>query len=93
MSFKLRVSLSHKMGEPNLGSRGSSITIEKDIESSLVTAPAELKEQIQLLFALARTSLPEVLGTSHDNAPGLGDAWPAGESGTGTSHSDNQANG
>jgi hypothetical protein len=46
-----------------------------------------------LLFALARTSLPEVLGTSHDNAPGLGDAWPAGESGTGTSHSDNQANG
>ena len=74
MSFKLRVSLNHKMGEPNLGSRGSSISVEKDVESSPVTVPSALKEQIQLLFALARTSLPEVLGTGRDNVPGLGDA-------------------
>jgi hypothetical protein len=92
MSFKLRVSLSHKMGEPNLGSCGSSISVEKDIESSLVTEPAKLKEQIHLLFALARTSLPEVLRTGRDNVPGLADAWLAGESGIGNRHLDNQAN-
>jgi hypothetical protein len=93
MSFKLHVSLSHKMGEPNLGSRGSCISVEKDIESSLVTAPAELKEQIQSLFALARTSLPEVLGTGRDNVPGFADARLAGESDNENPHSRHQSNG
>ena len=93
MSFKLRVSLSHKMGEPNFGSRGSSISVEKDIESSLVTAPAKLKEQIQLLFGLARMSLTEVVGTGRDNVLGLGDAWPAGKSVNDNPHSDHQSNG
>jgi len=47
MPLKLNVGLSRKVGDTNYGSRGASVNVELELESSLVGEPAKLQERIR----------------------------------------------
>jgi hypothetical protein len=61
MPLKLNVGLSRKVGESNYGSRGASVNVEMELESTLVGEPAKLQDRIRQLFAIVRSSLAEEL--------------------------------
>src|SRR5271154_787043 len=71
MPLKLNVGLSRKVGEADYGSRGASVNVEMELESSLVGEPAKLQERIRQIFGIVRTSLAEELnGNGHSHANG-----------------------
>jgi hypothetical protein len=63
--MKLNVGLHRKVGEANYGSRGASVNLELELDSSLVGDPARLKERIRQLFGLVRTAVAEELNGSN----------------------------
>jgi hypothetical protein len=70
MPLKLNVGLSRKVGEANYGSRGASINVEMELDSTLISEPVKLRERIRQLFGLVRTSLAEELnGGGHASSP------------------------
>jgi hypothetical protein len=85
MPLKLNLGLSRKVGESNYGSRGASVNVEMEVDSSLVTEPDKLKERIRALFGLVRTSLAEELnGNGNGHHPGTnGDPKEAGQGSNG----------
>jgi len=94
MPLKLNIGLSRKVGEANYGSRGASVNVEIEVDSSLVNEPARLQEKIRQVFGLARASVADELnGTNghghasrHDN-----NGRHNGSNGNGAGH--NGANG
>jgi len=64
MPLKLNISMSRKVGEPNFGSRGATVGLEMEVDSSLVEQPRELHARIARLFRLVRASVDrELIGT------------------------------
>jgi hypothetical protein len=61
MPLKLNVGLSRKVGEPNYGSRGATVNLELEVDSTLAAEPVRLQERIRELFALAKASVDEEL--------------------------------
>ncbi|MBI1314471.1 hypothetical protein GC176_24525 [bacterium] len=61
MPMKLNVGLSRKVGEPGFGSRGASVNLELELDSSLVDDPDRLRERIRQLYHLAKSSVDEEL--------------------------------
>ena len=55
--LKLNVGFTKKVGEANYGSRGASVNLELELDSSLVGDTDRLKERIRQLFGLAKTSV------------------------------------
>jgi hypothetical protein len=83
--LKLNVGLTKKVGEPNFGSRGASINLEQELDSSLVADPVKLKERIRQLFAVVRSSLAEeVNGNGHSAQPSADPKPAPGQNGNGT---------
>ena len=64
MPMKLNVGLSRKVGDPNYGSRGATVNLELEIDSTLVAEPERLQERIRELFGLAKASIDEELQTA-----------------------------
>ena len=89
MPMKLNVGLSRKVGEPNYSSRGASMNLELELDSSLVEEPERLRERIRQLYQLAKLSVDEELnGNGHRHQEGTGhgngfDRYRAGDSGSG----------
>jgi hypothetical protein len=79
MPLKVNVGLSRKIGESNYGSRGASVNMELELDSSLIGEPAKFQERIRQIYALARTSLNEEL-----NGGGNGPATNGHANGAGT---------
>ena len=86
--IKLNAGVSRKIGEPNYGSRGASVNVELELESSVVNDTDALYEKIRRLFALAKRSVDEELGISTSapsngggpgNTPSNGETRPATE--------------
>lgn len=69
MPLKVNVGLTKKLGEANYGSRGASVNVEMELESTLVSEPGKLQERIRQLFVVVRSSLAEEL---NGNANGNG---------------------
>src|SRR5690606_28027585 len=65
--LKLNVGLSRKVGEANYGSRGASVHLELEVESTLAADAKTLQERIRSLFRLARSAVDEEL-TGHASA-------------------------
>ena len=63
MPLKLNIASSRKIGEPNYGSRGATVGLEMEVDSSLVDNPRQLHERIQRLFRLAKQSVDLELGS------------------------------
>lgn len=74
MPLKLNVGASKKVGESNFGSRGASINVEMELDSTLVNDPPKLQERIRQLFGLVRASLAEEL-----NGNGNGSIGPSSQ--------------
>ena len=95
--MKINVGLCRKIGEANFGSRGATVNLELELDSSLVGEPARLKERIRQLFALVRTSLAEELNGGNGNGRGQqsnGEAQPPNsQNGNGNGHSSGAPNG
>lgn len=60
--IKLNCGVSRKVGEPNYGSRGASVNVELELESSAAQDADLLHDRIRRLFALAKASVDEELG-------------------------------
>lgn len=68
--LKLNIGASKKVGEQNYGSRGASVNLEIELDTSLLTEPAKLQEKIRQLFGVARQSLAEELnGNGNGHSP------------------------
>ena len=62
--MKLNAGFSRKVGEPNYGSRGASVNVELEVESSLVGDADALMNRIRNLFAIAKRAVDaELNGT------------------------------
>src|SRR5262245_24120309 len=82
MPLTINVGLSKKVGESNYGSRGASVNLELELDSSLAQEPTKPQEKIRQLFGIVRTSLAEELnggnGQSHaSKGNSNGNAAPA----------------
>jgi hypothetical protein len=97
--MKINVGLCRKIGEANFGSRGATVNLELELDSSLVGEPAKLKERIRQLFALLRTSLAEELNGGNANGQAQqsnGDSQPPNSqtgNGNGNGHNTGAQNG
>lgn len=69
MPLKVNVGLTKKVGEANYGSRGASVNVEMELESTLVTEPGKLQERIRQLFTVVRSSLAEELNGNGHSKP------------------------
>jgi hypothetical protein len=74
--LKLNVGLSKKIGLPDYGSRGASVNLELELDSSLVGEPDRLKERIRCLFGLAKASVDEELASGTSSPPTNGHEQP-----------------
>jgi len=94
MPLKLNIGLSRKVGEANYGSRGASVNVEIEVDSSLVSEPAKLHEKIRNVFGLVRASVAEGLngtnGHCHADSPDM-NGRQNGSNDNGAAH--NEANG
>ena len=79
MPLKLNIAMSRKVGEPNYGSRGATVGLEMEVDSSLVNEPQQLHERIARLFQLAKQSIDAELGSRSAN----GQHTSTSESGSG----------
>src|SRR5262245_48199084 len=87
MPLKANVGLSRKVADNNYGSRGASINIELELDSSLIGEPAKFQEKIRQVYGLARAALNDELngnGQSND---------ATNESGNGNTPQNGSANG
>jgi hypothetical protein len=64
--IKLNIATSRKVSDNHYGSRGGTVGIEVEIDSSLVGDSAKLQAQIRHLFELARKSLTEELEANNE---------------------------
>ncbi len=62
--IKLNAGVSRKVGEPNYGSRGATVNVELELESSAAQDAHLLHDRIRRLFAIAREAVAEELGLS-----------------------------
>ena len=61
MPMNLNVGLSRKVGEPNYGSRGATVNLELEVDSTLAAEPDRLQDRIRELFGFAKMSIDEEL--------------------------------
>ena len=73
MPLKLSIASSRKIGEPNYGSRGATVGLEMEVDSSLVEHPRQLHERIRRLFRLAKQSVDLELGSPNSAENRLSD--------------------
>jgi hypothetical protein len=79
--LKLNVGFNRKAGEANYGSRGASVNLELELDSSLAGDSERLKDRIRSLFLLAKASVDEELtsgGSGNGHAGGRNQAAPSG---------------
>jgi hypothetical protein len=79
MPLKVNVGLSKKVGEANYSSRGASVNVEMEFDSTLVSEPGKLQSRIRQLFGLVRTSLAEELNGNKDVGNGTGNGPDNGQ--------------
>lgn len=65
MPLKLNIAMSRKVGEPNYGSRGATVGLEMEVDTSLANEPQQLHDRIARLFQLAKHSIDAELGSRH----------------------------
>ena len=59
--IKLNAGFSRKVGEANYSSRGASVNLELELESSMIADPDKMQDKIRALFRLARSAVDEEL--------------------------------
>ena len=72
MPLKTNVGASRKIADNNYGSRGASVNLEVELDSSLIQDPERLQERIRQVFRMAQQAVDEELArqstaNGHDN--------------------------
>ena len=75
--IKLNAGFSRKVGEANYSSRGASVNLEMEVESSTIDSPEKMHERIRNLFLLARKAVDEELKNGNGSTSKKDDATPA----------------
>ncbi|MDB4680096.1 hypothetical protein OAE80_03840 [Planctomycetaceae bacterium] len=57
MPLILNVNVSKKVGEPNYGFRGASVSLQQELDTSLIHQPQQLQTDIRALFEQAREAV------------------------------------
>jgi hypothetical protein len=73
MPLRTNVGVNRKVADNNYGSRGASVNLEIELDSSLIQEPERLQDRIRQVFRLARQSVDEELARQiedhgHDNS-------------------------
>lgn len=94
MPLKTNVGISRKVADNNYGSRGASVNLEVELDSSLIQEPERLQERIRQVFRLAQQSVDEELArqntaNGHDN----GQMGAANGNGSGQHNGNSVSNG
>ena len=61
MPLKTNVGVSRKVADNNFGSRGASVSLEVELDSSLIQEPERFHDRIRQLFRMAQQSVDEEL--------------------------------
>jgi hypothetical protein len=61
MPLKTNVGVSRKVADNNYGSRGASVNLEVELDSSLINDPERFQDRIQQVFRLAQQAVDEEL--------------------------------
>ncbi|MGA2617370.1 MAG: hypothetical protein ABSF26_07155 [Thermoguttaceae bacterium] len=61
MPLKTNVGVSRKIADNNYGSRGASVNLEVELDSSLIQDPERFQDRIRQVFRLAQQSIDEEL--------------------------------
>jgi hypothetical protein len=71
MPLRTNVGVNRKVADNNYGSRGASVNLEIELDSSLIQEPERLQERIRQAFRLAQQSVDEELArqTAAGDAP------------------------
>jgi hypothetical protein len=67
MPLKTTVSVSRKIADNNYGSRGASVGLEVELDSTLIQAPERFHERIRQVFRLAQQAIDEELNRQQAN--------------------------
>ena len=62
MPLKTNVGVSRKVADNNYGSRGASVNLEVELDSSLIQEPERFHDRIRQVFRLAQQAIDEELG-------------------------------
>ena len=66
MPLKTNVSVSRKVADNNYGSRGASVGLEIELDSTLINEPERFHERIRQVFRLAQQAIDEELNRQHN---------------------------
>ena len=66
MPLKLNIAMSRKVGERSFGSRGATVGLEMEVDSSLVDQPRGLHQRIARLSRLVKASVDGELASPKD---------------------------
>ena len=96
MPIKTNIGVSRKVADNNYGSRGASVNLEVELDSSMIQEPERLQDRIRQVFRLAQQSVDEELARQ-TTASGHNSATPPvaanGTNANGNGASGNTANG
>jgi hypothetical protein len=67
--LKLNVGFTKKVGEANYGSRGATVNLELELDSSLAGDAERLRERIKQLFVMAKAAVDEELAGAKSTGP------------------------
>lgn len=94
MSLKTNVGVSRKVANQNYGSRGASVNLEVELDSTLINDPERFHDRIRQVFRLAQQAIDEGLGRQQPAAShqtnGAAQASPNGGNGHAVSNGNSQ---
>jgi hypothetical protein len=85
MPLKTNVGVSRKIADQNYGSRGASVNLEVELDSTLINDPERFHDRIRQVFRLAQQAIDEELTRQQGNGT------KATTNGNGTSNGNGQA--
>jgi hypothetical protein len=91
MPLKTNVGVSRKVADNNYGSRGASVNLEVELDSTLINEPERFHDRIRQVFRLAQQAIDEELG--RQQAGTTGHATNGSASGQAAQPSHNGTNG
>ncbi len=95
MPLKTNVGVSRKVADNNYGSRGASVNLEVELDSSLIQEPERFHDRIRQVFRLAQQAIDEELNrqqgssTASHQTNGAGNGCAAQTSHNGSQTNDN----
>ena len=97
MPLKTNVGVSRKIADNNYGSRGASVNLEVELDSSLIQDPERLQDRIRQVFRLAQQAIDEELGrqqpTASHQTNGAAQASPNGNAASNGNSQNTNGNG